>query len=255
MYRYYYTAKLSAIEKTNGGMIYLLPDILIKAFTLIPLVYLWRVVMSSGAEVGMTMSQMMSYTYASALLSEMLVVKTAATGWLSEGTLLKLYGRPLSVLGQLSALTVGRWVPMLLLFSLPMALVAPVFGISLMPESVWFFPSLLLCISLGFAVDCFFACLSIKLRNMSWLIDRIRMAIIALFSGTVIPIRLLPFGLDQWMRFQPFAALGGSPLSIFVGAADVRSTIFMQLVWNVVLWPLALLAFKKSQEGMVSYGG
>lgn len=255
MYRYYYTAKLSAIEKTNGGIIYLLPDILIKAFTLIPLVYLWRVVMSSGAEVGMTMSQMMSYTYASALLSEMLVVKTAATGWLSEGTLLKLYGRPLSVLGQLSALTVGRWVPMLLLFSLPMALVAPVFGISLMPESVWFFPSLLLCISLGFAVDCFFACLSIKLRNMSWLIDRIRMAIIALFSGTVIPIRLLPFGLDQWMRFQPFAALGGSPLSIFVGAADVRSTIFMQLVWNVVLWPLALLAFKKSQEGMVSYGG
>ncbi|HHT77231.1 MAG TPA: hypothetical protein GXZ67_05015 [Clostridiaceae bacterium] len=255
MYRYYYTAKLSAIEKTNGGIIYLLPDILIKAFTLIPLVYLWRVVMSSGAEVGMTMSQMMSYTYASALLSEMLVVKTAATGWLSEGTLLKLYGRPLSVLGQLSALTVGRWVPMLLLFSLPMALVAPVFGISLMPASVWFFPSLLLCISLGFAVDCFFACLSIKLRNMSWLIDRIRMAIIALFSGTVIPIRLLPFGLDQWMRFQPFAALGGSPLSIFVGAADVRSTIFMQLVWNVVLWPLALLAFKKSQEGMVSYGG
>ena len=255
MYRYYYTAKLSAIEKTNGGIINLLPDILIKAFTLIPLVYLWRVVMSSGAEVGMTMSQMMSYTYASALLSEMLVVKTAATGWLSEGTLLKLYGRPLSVLGQLSALTVGRWVPMLLLFSLPMALVAPVFGISLMPASVWFFPSLLLCISLGFAVDCFFACLSIKLRNMSWLIDRIRMAIIALFSGTVIPIRLLPFGLDQWMRFQPFAALGGSPLSIFVGAADVRSTIFMQLVWNVVLWPLALLAFKKSQEGMVSYGG
>ena len=255
MYRYYYTAKLSAIEQNNCGIIYLLPDILIKAFTLIPLVYLWRVVMSSGAEVGMTMSQMMSYTYASALLSEMLVVKTAATGWLSEGTLLKLYGRPLSVLGQLSALTVGRWVPMLLLFSLPMALVAPVFGISLMPASVWFFPSLLLCISLGFAVDCFFACLSIKLRNMSWLIDRIRMAIIALFSGTVIPIRLLPFGLDQWMRFQPFAALGGSPLSILVGAADVRSTIFMQLAWNVVLWPLALLAFKKSQEGMVSYGG
>ena len=67
MYRYYYTAKLSAIEKTNGGIIYLLPDILIKAFTLIPLVYLWRVVMSSGAEVGMTMSQMMSYTYASAV--------------------------------------------------------------------------------------------------------------------------------------------------------------------------------------------
>lgn len=255
MIKYAKTAHMACLEKTNGGVIYLMPDIFIKICTLIPLVFLWRVVMSSGVDVGMSMQQMLSYTYVSALLSDMLVVITAASGWLSEGVLMRLYCRPLSVLGQLVAQTVGGWLPKLLLFSLPMAIISPFIGVSLKPESPWFFISLLLCISLGFAIDVLFDCLSIKMRNMSWLISRIRAAIIALLSGTVIPIRLLPLGLGEAMKYQPFASLGGAPLSIFVGAAEAASVLWVQIIWNLILWPVALLVFKKSQEGMVSYGG
>jgi len=255
MNKYAKTAHLSALEKMNGGIIYLLPDILIKIFTLIPLVFLWRTVMSSGVEVGMSLDQMLTYTYISALLSDMLVVRTAASGWLSEGVLLKLYGRPLSVIGQLTAQTAGGWLPMLLMFSMPMAIVAPLFAVSLIPASALFPVSLLLCITLGFAVDLLFACLSIKLRNMNWLIGRMRVAITTIFSGTVIPIKLLPFGLSEMMKYQPFACLGGAPLSVCVGAANVVETIGLQIAWNLILWPAALIIWKKSQEGMVSYGG
>jgi len=184
-----------------------------------------------------------------------MVVKTAASGWLSEGVLMRLYGRPQSVLGQLIAQTVGGWLPMLAMFSLPMAILSPVFQVNLKPVSLWFFISLFLCISLGFAIDFLFACFSIKLRNSSWLISRIRAAIVALFSGTVIPVSLLPLGFDKIMRYQPFASLGGAPLSIFVGAAEPADIIIIQTVWNIILWPAALFVFKKSQEGMVSYGG
>ncbi|MCL2031390.1 MAG: hypothetical protein FWG93_07570 [Oscillospiraceae bacterium] len=253
--KYVQTARLSALGQTNGGILYLLPDILLKIFTLIPLIFLWRAVMSSGAEAGMTLEQMVAYTYISALLSDMLVVQTAASGWLSEGVLLRLYNRPLSVLGQLAAQTAGGWTPMLLLFSLPMALLAPLFGVSLVPASPAFFLSLSLCISLGFAVDFLFACLSIKLRNMNWLVGRIRLAIALLLSGTLIPIRLLPFGLAEIMKYQPFASLGGAPLSIFTGTADIGGTLLLQAGWNLLLWPAALLIWKQSQEGMVSYGG
>ena len=255
MNKYMKTAYMSATEKTNGGVVYLLPGILIKVFTLIPLIFLWRVVMSSSADVSMSLEQMLSYAYVSALLADMLVVKTAASGWLSEGVLLKLYGRPISVIGQLVSQTVGGWTPMLLMFSLPMLMIAPLFSIRLIPESAMFLLSLLLCISLGFAIDLLFACMSIKLRNMNWLIGRVRVAITTIFSGTIIPIRLLPFGLAEIMKYQPFACLGGAPLSIFVGAADVVETIMLQIGWNLVLWPVALLVWKKSQEGMVSYGG
>ena len=255
MIKYLKSAYMSCLEKTNGGIFYLLPDIVIKIFTLIPHIFLWRVILLSGAQADMTLPQMLSYTYLSALLTDMMVVKTAASGWLSEGILLKLYGRPMSVLGQLAAQTAGGWLPMLGLFSLPMALLAPLFGVDILPRSSWFWVSLLLCISLGFAIDFLFACLSIKLRNMNWLIDRIRTAIVALFSGTVIPIRLLPLGFSGIMKFQPFACLGGAPLSIFVGSADIGETIGLQLAWNLLLWPLVWIIFQKSQEGMVSYGG
>jgi ABC-2 type transport system permease protein len=255
MKKYLVTAQLSALEKSNGGIVYLLPDILIKICTLIPLLYLWRVVMSAGVEVDMTLEQMLSYTYVSALLSQMLIVKTAATGWLSEGVILRLYGRPLSVIGQLVAQTMGSWVPQILLFSIPMALIAPLLGVKLVPASPLFFISLILCITLGFALDALFACLSIKLRNMNWLIDRMRLAIAAVFSGSVIPIKLLPFGMAEVMKYQPFASLGGAPLSIFAGVADITETLVIQALWNLILWPTALLIWRKSQESMVSYGG
>jgi len=255
MKKYIKTAHLSFLEQTNGGYLYLLPSIFIKACTLIALIYLWRVVMSAGVDVGMSLMQMLTYAYVSAILADMLVVQTPASGWLSEGVLLKLYGRPLPVFGQLAAQTVGGWAPELLLFSLPMALLAPLFGVSLIPDSPLFLLSLLLCISLGFAIELLFACLSIKLRNMNWMLGRMRMAIIAVFSGTIIPIRLLPFGLAEVMKYQPFASLGGAPLTIFVGAANVQETLMLQVIWNIVLWPVAVLVWKKSQEGMVSYGG
>jgi len=255
MEKYLKTAHLSALEKFNGGIAYLLPDVAIKAFTLVPLIFLWRVVMSSGVEVGMSLEQMLSYTYVSAILTDMLVVVTPASGWLSEGVILKLYGRPMSVLGQLAAMTVGSWLPMLALFSLPMVLLAPVLGINIIPKSPMFLLSLSLCVSLGFTIDIFFACLSMRLRNMNWLIGRIRVAVVSIFSGTIIPVRLLPFGIAEVMKYQPFACLGGAPLSIFVGAANVRETVMLQVAWNLALFPLALLVFKKSQEGMVSYGG
>ena len=255
MHKYIKTAHLSALERTNGGLVYLLPDLVIKVCILIPLIFLWRTVLSSGPVAGMSLEQMLVYAYVSALLADMLVVKTAASGWLSEGVLLKLYGRPMPVFSQLAAQTAGGWAPTLLLFSLPMAAVAPLFGISLVPASPLFAVSLLLCVTLGFAVDFMFACLSIKLRNMSWLIGRIRMAIVSLFSGTVIPIRLLPFGLSEAMKYQPFACLGGAPLSILTGSADAGEVLLLQVLWNLTIWPLALLIFQKSQEGMVSYGG
>jgi ABC-2 type transport system permease protein len=253
--KYLKSAWMSALEKTNGGVVYLMPEIVIRIITLIALLNLWRVVMSSGVEVGMTITQMLSYTYLSAILSKMLDVKTAAVGWLSEGVIMKLYGRPLSVLGQLIAETVGGWLPSLLLFSLPVAAASPLFNINLTPATPLFFLSLFLCVSLGFAVDVFFACLSIKLRNMNWLIGRIRAAITSLLSGSIIPISLLPAGAETFFRLQPFASLGGAPLSIFVGSTDAGKTVFVQIIWNLTLWPLALLAFHLSQEGMVSYGG
>jgi ABC-2 type transport system permease protein len=249
------SALMSLRSKMNEGILSLLPEVFIRGITLLALINLWKAAMQSASDLEIGISQMLSYTYASAILSDMLVVKTQASGWLSEGVLLRLYTRPLALLSQLVAETIGGWAASLALFSLPMALAAPLFGISLKPASPFFFVSLILCVSLGFAVDALFSCLSIKLGHMNWLVGRIRQAIAALLSGSVVPIKMLPFGMGEYMRFQPFASLGGATLSIFVASSDTAQTIMLQIAWNLIIWPIALLALKKSQEGIVSYGG
>jgi ABC-2 type transport system permease protein len=260
-YKYIKTVQIAMRGQTNGGIIYLFPNIIIRLLYLIPLLFLWRVVMDSnvgdvnGLYVGMDTAQVLSYTYINALFSEMLVVQTAASSWNYNGLLQNLYVRPISVFGQLIAETVGGWIPMLLIFSLPMLFITPFVGINIIPASVWFFPSLLLCVSLGFAIDFLFACLTIKLRGMSWLVYVIRMAVVSLFSGTVIPFKLFPFNLSDIMELQPFGSLGGAVLSIFTGISDPIPIIIIQIFWNITLWPLTIIVFKKSQQGMMSYGG
>jgi ABC-2 type transport system permease protein len=165
--KYVKTAQTALQGQTNGGIVYMFPQIVVNLMYLLPLMFLWRVIAGGGADVGMTLSQLLTYTYINALLSEMLIVRTMVSNWNYEGQLLSLFARPFPVFGQIISQTVGGWIPMLIIFSLPMLLIAPLLGIKIIPATIWFFPSLFLCISLGFAVDFIFACVTIRLKAIS----------------------------------------------------------------------------------------
>lgn len=241
--------------KVNDGLLYLLPEVLVRLTYLIPMMFLWRAVMVEGAASELTLPQLLTYTYLSALLTDLLAVETFASSWCYEGEIQKLFSRPASVFGGIIAETSGGWIPMLACFSLPMMLISPLFGVSPTPATLWFFPSLALCISLGFAVDMLFSCLAIALKGMAWLSYTIRRAAVSVFSGSVIPFKLLPFGLAGIFELGPLGSLGGAPLSLYVGSADPLKTISLQLFWNAALWGAALFFFSKSRERLVSYGG
>ena len=251
------TAAMTSQGLTNGGVIYLIPRFLLRVIYLVPLLLLWRSLMSGGVEVGMSLHQMLAYTFLGVVFSQLLVVHTPASDWLYEGLIISLYQRPLGILSHLAAQTVGGWIPELVFFTLPMLLASPLFGVNLYQSyaSLWFVPSLLLCISLGFAIDFIFACLIIRLKNVSWVVYALRQAVIALLSGSVIPFAILPFGLGRVFQYLPMGSLAGAPLAIFTGLADVPLTLAVQVMWNIILWPLTLIIFKKSQEWMVSHGG
>lgn len=249
------TAQMSAQSQTNGGIVYLYLNYLLKIAYLVPLLLLWRTLMSSGVETGMTLGQMLTYTYLSVLFADILVIRSPASSWLYEGLLISLYQRPLGILKHLVAQTLGNCLPTIILFSIPMILVSPLFGVTLRIYSFWAFPSLLLCISLGFAIDFMFACLTIKLHNANWLVYTIRNAVTLFLAGRVIPFAMLPWDLGKWLQFLPLGSLAGAPLAIYTGLTDAMPIILAQVIWNLLLWPLAILIWKKSQEGMVSFGG
>ena len=246
---------MSAKKELNSGVIYLMPNYILKIIYLVPLVLLWKILISSGARTDLTLPQMLTYTYVSTLLGGLLVIQSPLGSWLYEGLVISLYQRPLSIYGHVIAQTLGTNIVTLVLFSLPMALVSPLIGISLAPSSWWFLPSLILCISLGFALDFIFAGLIIHMINATWIVHSIRSAIILLFSGAVIPFAALPWGLGRILIYQPFASLAGAPLSIYTGISAPSDIIPAQIIWNAVMWTAAVIVFKKSQERLVSHGG
>lgn len=253
--KYGMTARMAVRGRTNGGLIYLIPEIFMRLAYLVPLLFIWKSLAERGAEVEMSVPQLLSYTYINVLAADLMVVNTCLSDWDFDTRSMELFNRPISVFGQVIAGTVGEWTPMLVLFSLPMLLLAPVFGIRILPDTLWAVPSLFLSVSLGFAFEFIFYCVTVRLRNVTWLTYVIRSAVVSFFSGTVIPFKILPFGMDGWIRYQPFGSLGGAFLALYVGSGDAAEILPVQILWNIVMWLVAVIWFRRSRERMVSFGG
>lgn len=256
MQRYLATARMCMREERYFGAAEIIGTYILRALSLLAMLAIWAALFTQGADIsGMTLGQMLTYTLLSTVLYPLINVQTPASSWLHDGTMLGLYQRPASVFSQLMAHTMGRWVLQLLFFSLPVLGIAGLLGIRVTPATAWFFPSLLLAVAQGFAVDFLFACLLMRARNLEWVVHSIRVALNALLTGAVIPFAILPWGLGEWLALSPLGTLAGAPLSLFAGLESPGRLLLAQLFWTVTLWPLAIYWFKKSRERMVSYGG
>ena len=250
------TARMCLKEKSYFGLANIIAQYLLRAAGLGALLMIWRSLFMQGADMqGLSLNQVYVYTILSTVLAPLLDVRTPASGWLHDGSVLKLYLRPRSLFAQLAAHTVGGWVLPLAILSFPVMGIALLCGVDLRPASLWFLPSLVLTVSLGFAVDYLFACLLIRLNNLEWVVHDMRQSLTALFTGSVIPFAALPWGLGRFLALTPLGSLAGGPLSIYAGLAEPMPVLAAQLFWNVVLWPLALWRIASMRERMVSYGG
>lgn len=250
------TAKLCLKEKSYFGFFNQLAQYLLQVGGLVALLMIWRSLFLQGVDLdGMKLNQFYTYTTLSTVFAPMLNVQTPASGWLHDGTMLGLYQRPAGVFAQLVAHTIGGWGMRFLCLSLPVFVVALLCGINMFPASGWFVVSLVLSVFQGFAVDFLFACLLIRMQNLEWCVLCLRQALMTLLTGALIPFAALPWGIGKVLQLSPFGTLAGAPLAIYTGLSEPQLLIVAQIVWNVVLWPLAIYGFAASRERMVSYGG
>lgn len=214
---------------------------------------------SLPANRAMRVSSLLSYAVLSSALGEQLRVSTPMVDTIWDGSFLSRMTRPLSVLGGFAAETAGRWLPSLLLYSAPVCLAAALLGVPMAPRRLSLLPvfaaSLLLGVSLGFAMDFLFSMLALRMRNACWAVVSIRGALTALLSGAAIPFALLPPAAANVLSLLPFASLAGAPLSIYVGAGDPLPLLALSAGWNVLLWPACIVLFRRSGERLISFGG
>ena len=234
-------------------------DYLLRMLRVAVLLALWRIVLGSGAQSPVALSSVLSYALLAEVFAEQLHVRTTLSDAFWQGTITQYFLRPMALVAQFAAEMSGGWVVNLALFSLPMLLAAPLFGVSAAPASALagatFVLSLALAIVVGLAFDFITAALTVALEQPVWLMFWVRQAISVVLSGAVVPLALLPWGLGSWLEWLPFASLAWAPLAIYTGIGDVPRLLALQVFWGLVLWPLAGWLWRANREKVVGFGG
>lgn len=257
--KYTSTCRLRALQKLKNGTLEAYGEYGLLFVRFAALTMIWRSLAAQGADLGgFTLEQLLTYTLLTSAFPHQFSVVTPATTALWEGSILNRYTRPVPVMRNFAAETFGTWLPELLLFSLPLMLISPLFGVNPLPVSllygILFVVSFALSISLGFAIDFIFAAFALKLKNGCWIAMSIRESVFTLLSGGLIPLSLFPFGIGTVLSWLPFGSIAFAPLTLFLGTGKPQ-VILIQLFWNLVLWPIAIWYFNRNQENLVPFGG
>ncbi|MHB0936790.1 MAG: ABC-2 family transporter protein [Armatimonadota bacterium] len=224
------------------------------------LLSIWRMIGARHGMVGdMTLDAVLTYTLVSMVFAGFLSFRTNFAGELWNSAIVTRFLRPMPVFPQYVAEALATWGVGFLLFRLPLLLLAPLLGVNPLPPHFialpWFLLSLLLAVAVGAALELIFGSLVVALGQGDYAVNSLRMALTVLFSGAVIPLAVMPWGLDRVFGWLPFAAMASAPLRIYTETGPPLPLLAMQLGWCIVLWPLALWIWRSQRERLVTYGG
>lgn len=261
MKKYLATMRMRTMQMFDGNLLCVAAEHIVRFVKFFILTLVWRSLAAQGADLGgMELGQLLTYTLMASALRQQLEIVTPATASLWEGSIIRYYTRPVPVLGGFVAETIGQWwIPVFLIYTLPLLMLAPLLGISPLPAGIGrgllAVVSLALGASLGFALDFLFAAFAMNMKNGCWMAMMVREAIFQLLSGAVLPFALFPWGLGRVFSLLPFGSIANAPLSIYVGTGEPVALIGLQIFWNAVLWCVSIKVYHKSEERMISFGG
>jgi len=250
---------MAAASATGDSPLFLV-DYLLRLLRVLVLLALWRQIFAHrGIVSGYSLPDVLAYTLVAGAFAEQLTPHTELDTAFWLGTLPVTMLQPVSLVAHFAADMVGRWLPGLILFTLPLMLATPLIGIDPGPASLaslmLFLLSLILGVTIGLAVEFLFGGLTVALDQGYWVVARIRTALTTLLSGALLPLALLPWHFGAAVVWLPFAAIASAPLQIYTGTGNAAGLLALQAVWALALWPLALQLWCANRERMVSYGG
>lgn len=256
---YLKTAAVVATALPGDGPLVLL-ELLLRVLRVALLLAIWRVILQGrGAVSGLTLGAVLTYTLIAQLFQDQLTCRTELTSALWQGTIAMRLLWPLNTVGQFAAEMAGYWATGFVLFSLPLLLLARPLGVNAAPAGVTagllFLPSMLLAILVGLALEFIFAAFLVAFAANPWTVYNLRGAISAVFSGAVLPLALLPWGLGAVFGWLPFAAQASAPLRIYTGSGNAGLLLLSQAAWAALLWPLAAMLWRSVRERLAGFGG
>lgn len=257
--KYAQTAKRAALGYITEGPLFLF-SFLLRFVRVALLLSVWRAIFAGRDMVDMIpLPTMLTYVLIAEVFADQFLVKTTIVDTMWQGTIVTRLLQPLPVEGIFTAEMAGQWSIGLVFVSLPLFVLAPLWGVNPLPASpaagLCFLLSLLLAIILGVAVDFLFGALTIAFNINVWILERFRAAVGVLLSGAFLPLALLPWNLGKVIAWLPFASMASAPLQIYTGQGNTGLLLLVQALWCLLLWPLARWAWWVNREKLMSYGG
>ncbi len=220
----------------------------------------WRLIYAgSGASSPLPLEAVLTYTLVAEAFRQQLECRDSALlAALWEGSVANHLLRPMGIFSQFTAGIFGHWLPGFSGLSIPLLLLAPLLGVNPLPAdtvaAMLFLPSLALGIAVGLALEFIFDTLAVFLQNIHTAV-MIRNAAVAILSGSLLPLAVLPWGLGRLLAWLPYAAMASIPLRIYTGDGSPGLLLAVQAFWSVLLWMAARRLWLAGQERMVCYGG
>ena len=231
-------------------------------------ILLYQAFFESGIPQNFNASQMVSYVWLGqaffAMFSYFDLNKNEITRPIINGNVSYQLIKPVNiydfwfkqVLTRSIAKTIVRSIPLITItFLLPAG-----FGLGL-PVTIWNF--------LLFALSVVFGCLlmaTIKMFAYIFVLYTLDakgvfalvMSIFGFLGGSIIPIPLLPQGLQNVLNFMPFRYVSDLPYRIYIGNLDLTTALWqigVQIVWIVALYLLGKFILNKKSKKLVVQGG
>lgn len=228
--------------------------------------WLWNTLYAQNpALISTSLEQMVSYAVL-AMVLEVVLNDTGLPRWyiarqVRTGDIQMDLVRPLGFTYHMLARSAGGTVFLLLALGLPSVLFAALF-LGLMPPAslvhgLLFLPSLGISFLVGFALNYLIGLVSIysiATRRISWVYN----AMLAFFSGQMVPLWIFPPLLAQIAAFLPFQAMIGIPLSIYIGRLpllDAVRALGVQALWAAGLLALGEFVWHQAQRRLIVQGG
>jgi ABC-2 type transport system permease protein len=225
IHKYWQTILMTGLRTLEGEWWSLPGRYSLRFLRVLFLLSLWHTLLPpESATSGMTLHAVLTYTLIAEVFASQLSSRAALDTSLWQGDIANRFLRPMSIYGQYTAEMIGDWLLDLALFSLPLILIAPLFGVNPLPASpmaaLLFAISLTLGVAVGLALDFIFTAMMVFLEHSIYALMQIRNAISVLLSGAILPLALLPWGLGDIFTYLPFASLASAPLRIYTGTGD-----------------------------------
>lgn len=143
--------------------------------------------------------------------------------------------------------------PILIICSLTLGMQPPADFMTL----IYFGLSLFMAMALSFFVEFWIGLLTFY-TNYSWGLQTFQEALVALFSGALVPISFFPGWLKVITNFLPFQQMSYSPVSIYLGVVkgpQIFEVLGFQLMWVIILLILSRLFYSFAIKRVTVQGG